>query len=104
MQDIITIQEHASQAITNAEDVATLELIRVDFLGKKGKLTEILKNLVNLSAEEKPKMGQLVNQAKRDISALIESKMFELKEKQLLEKLSAEQIDVTLPGNYQPNK
>lgn len=98
MQDIITIQEQASDAINQAQDVAGLELIRVDYLGKKGKLTEILKTLVHLSAEEKPKMGQLVNQMKREISALIESKMNELKEKQLLEKLSAERIDVTLPG------
>ena len=98
MQDIITIQEQAFEAILKAMDVATLELIRVDFLGKKGKLTEILKGLASLSAEEKPKMGQLVNQAKREISMLIETKMIELKEIQLLAKLSAEQIDVTLPG------
>lgn len=98
MQDIITIQEEASDAIAKAQDIAHLELIRVDFLGKKGRLTDILKGLAHLSAEDKPKMGQLVNQAKRDINALIETKMLELKEKQLLAKLSAEQIDVTLPG------
>lgn len=100
MQDIITIQEQAADAISKAQDVAALELIRVDFLGKKGKLTDILKGLAHLSAEEKPKMGQLVNLAKRDISTLIETKMLELKEKQLAEKLSAEQIDVTLAGRY----
>ncbi|WP_298622349.1 phenylalanine--tRNA ligase subunit alpha [uncultured Legionella sp.] len=98
MQDIITIQEQASAAISNAQDITALELIRVDFLGKKGKLTDILKGLAHLSAEEKPKIGQLVNQAKREISTLIETKMLELKEKQLLEKLTAEQIDVTLSG------
>lgn len=98
MQDLITIQEQAAAAIDKAEDVNALELIRVDFLGKKGKLTEILKGLAHLSAEEKPKVGQLVNVAKRDISLLIETKMQELKEKQLAEKLSAERIDVTLQG------
>lgn len=98
MQDIITIQEQASAAIKQAEDVSALELIRVDFLGKKGRLTEVLKGLAQLSAEEKPKVGQLVNIAKRDISLLIETKMLELKEKQLSQKLSAERIDVTLPG------
>ena len=85
MQDIITIQAQASEAIDKAQDISILELIRVDFLGKKGKLTEILKGLAGLSAEEKPKAGQLVNQAKREISTLIETKMLELKEKQLLE-------------------
>lgn len=95
---IDTIQEQASKAIKQAKDIVALEQIRVDFLGKKGKLTEILKQLANLSAEEKPKVGQLVNQAKQGISALIETKMIELKEKQLLDKLASEQIDVTLPG------
>lgn len=98
MLNTITIQEEASQAINEAHDVAALEGIRVDFLGKKGKLTEVLKSLAHLSAEERPKVGQLVNQAKQHINSLIEAKMLQLKEKQLLEKLAAEHIDVTLPG------
>jgi phenylalanyl-tRNA synthetase alpha chain len=98
MQDLITIQEQAALAINKVQDVAGLELIRIDYLGKKGKLTDILKGLAHLSAEERPKMGQLVNQIKRELSTLIENKMNELKEKQLQEKLSTEQIDVTLPG------
>ncbi|TAL66366.1 MAG: phenylalanine--tRNA ligase subunit alpha [Legionella sp.] len=100
MQDIITIQEQAAAAISKAQDVSTLESIRVEFLGKKGHLTELLKGLASLSAEEKPKMGQLVNQAKREISELIETKMEQLKEKQLTEKLAAERIDITLPGRH----
>jgi len=98
MHDISELQQQAADAINAAQDINSLEAIRVDYLGKKGKLTEILKNLVNLSAEEKPKMGQLVNQAKREVSALIEEKMLILKEQQLQKKLAAEQIDVTLPG------
>jgi phenylalanyl-tRNA synthetase alpha chain len=98
MQDIITIQEQAVAAIKGAQNLSELESIRVDFLGKKGKLTEILKGLAHLSAQEKPKVGQLVNQVKREINDLIEKKMIEFKEKQLAAKLSAERIDVTLPG------
>ncbi|MDP3561935.1 MAG: phenylalanine--tRNA ligase subunit alpha [Legionellaceae bacterium] len=98
MQDITLIQEQAFSAIEQAQDIVTLEAIRVDFLGKKGKLTDILKNLVHLPPAEKPLMGQLVNQVKRDISERIESKQLQLKEHQLQQKLSAEQIDVTLPG------
>lgn len=98
MQDIILLQQKAVQAIANANDTATLESMRIDYLGKKGQLTEILKGLSSLSPEEKPKVGQLVNQAKREISALIEEKMQQLKELQLQEKLAAESIDVTLPG------
>lgn len=98
MQDIIALQQQAADAIAQAEDVNALEAIRVDYLGKKGQLTEILKGLANLSAEEKPKVGQLVNLAKREISTLIEEKMLHLKEVQLQSKLAAECIDITLPG------
>ncbi|MGQ3892135.1 phenylalanine--tRNA ligase subunit alpha [Legionella sp. CNM-4043-24] len=98
MQDITDLQQQAAQAISAAQDVNALEAIRVDYLGKKGRLTEILKNLVNLSAEEKPKMGQLVNVVKREISTLIEDKMRLLKEENLQKKLAAERIDISLPG------
>lgn len=98
MQDILNLQKQATVLINKAEDIASLELIRIDFLGKKGKLTEILKMLSGLSAVEKPKMGQLINQVKREISTSIENKLDELKEKELLEKLSAQCIDVTLSG------
>jgi phenylalanyl-tRNA synthetase alpha chain len=98
MQDITELQQQAAAAINSANDLNTLDAIRVDYLGKKGRLTELLKNLANLSPEEKPKAGQLVNMAKRDISALIEEKMRHLKELQLQAKLASERIDVTLPG------
>lgn len=98
MQDIILLQQQAAEAIAKAQEISVLEAIRVDYLGKKGQLTEILKGLASLSPEEKPKVGQLVNQAKREISTLIEEKMLQLKEAQLQRKLDAERIDVTLPG------
>lgn len=98
MQDIILLQRQAAEAIAQAQDLTTLEALRVDYLGKKGQLTEILKGLSNLSAEEKPKVGLLINQVKREVAGLIEDKMMQLKEIQLQEKLAAERIDVTLPG------
>ncbi|MBA2648820.1 MAG: phenylalanine--tRNA ligase subunit alpha [Legionella sp.] len=98
MQDILNIQKQATDLILQAGDIPSLENIRIDFLGKKGKLTEVLKTLSGLTAEEKPKMGQLVNQVKRDISDLIEKKIDDLKEIELLKKLASECIDVTLPG------
>ncbi|WP_115332584.1 phenylalanine--tRNA ligase subunit alpha [Legionella busanensis] len=98
MQHITDLQLQAIEAIEQAQDINTLEAIRVDYLGKKGKLTEILKSLVKLSVEERPKVGQLVNQAKQTVNTHIENKLQHLKELQLKEKLSAEQIDVTLTG------
>ena len=87
MQNISLLQEQAFKEIELANDAASLEVLRVDYLGKKGKLTDILKNLVHLSAAEKPIMGQQVNQVKRDISACIEQKMLQLKEQELQRKL-----------------
>lgn len=98
MQDITELQQQAAAAINSANDLNTLDAIRVDYLGKKGRLTELLKNLANLSPEEKPRAGQMVNMAKRDISALIDEKMRHLKELQLQAKLASERIDVSLPG------
>ena len=98
MQDITTLQQLAANDIQQVHDISALEAIRVDYLGKKGKLTEILKNLASLSAEERPKVGQLINVAKREISRLVEEKMQHLKELQLQQKLEAEYIDITLPG------
>jgi phenylalanyl-tRNA synthetase alpha chain len=98
MQDINKLQELAYNAIEQAEEITVLEAIRIDFLGKKGKLTDILKSLASLAPDEKPKVGQLVNEAKREISTRIEEKMLSLKEAELQQKLTAERIDVTLPG------
>lgn len=98
MQDITELQRQAAIDVEAAQDATALESIRIDYLGKKGRLTEILKNLANLSAEEKPKVGQLINVVKRDITALIEDKMRVFKEGQLQAKLASERIDVTLPG------
>lgn len=98
MQDIITIKEQAIKAIAEAADLSALEAIRIDFLGKKGKLTDILKGLSHLSVEERPKVGQLINQAKQYVSSAIEEKILFFKEQILQTKLASEQLDVTLPG------
>ncbi|HBI21628.1 MAG TPA: phenylalanine--tRNA ligase subunit alpha [Legionella sp.] len=98
MQDLTSLQHDALAAISQAENIPTLEAIRVDYLGKKGRLTDILKTLVHLPAAEKPRIGQLVNQAKREIAEQIEQKMLALNEHLLQQKLANEHIDVSLPG------
>ncbi len=98
MQDITLLQQQAFDAIEKTETISLLEAIRVDYLGKKGRLTDILKTLVHLPPSEKPKIGLWVNQAKREITECIEQKMLQLKEQALLQKLAEDHIDVTLPG------
>ena len=72
--------------------------IRVKYLGKKGELTAIMKELKTLSKEERPKVGQLVNTARGIIEDHLKTKMDELKEHALAQKLQSEKIDLTLPG------
>ena len=98
MSDVNEILAQAKQAISQVEDIAELDKIRVDYLGKKGRLTEILKTLGKLSAEERPKVGQAVNAVKQEIAGLINDKSDVLEEALLAKKLAASAIDVTLPG------
>ena len=100
-QDLINIVEQTTHAIAQAQDLAILEQIRVQCLGKKGQLTEYLKGLGQLSAEERPQVGQAVNQAKQQIQELLEQQQQKLQTAALQTKLAAESIDVTLPGRSQ---
>lgn len=88
----------AEQAVSSSSDVPALEEVRVAFLGKKGKLTALLKGLGQLSAEERPAAGQKINVAKQAIQEKIHTRSELLKQKALDEKLSKESLDVTLPG------
>jgi phenylalanyl-tRNA synthetase alpha chain len=98
MQDLAVLQQSALKAIQDASDLQVLEAIRVEYLGKKGKLTDLLKNLAYLAPDEKPKVGQWVNQLKKEIVEAIEYRFQEMKSIELQKKLTQEAIDVTLPG------
>lgn len=99
MQDaIVHLEKEALDAIDAAERLDALEAIRVDFLGKKGRLTDLLKGVSSLPVEEKPKVGQVVNQVKRTIVSRLEEKNEAIRKVLLEEKLASERIDVTLPG------
>lgn len=100
MQDILLLKHQALKAIAEATDETSLEAFRVEYLGKKGRLTDILRGLANLSVEEKPKVGQLVNQVKQEISSQIRERLTQFKANALKTKLEAERIDVTLPGRF----
>lgn len=87
----------AEAAANEALDEKQIEEIRVKYLGKKGELTSLLKQMGGLSPEERPKMGQLVNDAKAKVESLIAERRARLKEKATELKLKAETIDITLP-------
>lgn len=92
------IKEAAIQALEEAKSMDYLNEQKVRFLGKKGELTTILKGMGKLSAEERPIVGQLANEARDEINQVLERKMAELKAAVQEAKLVSETLDVTLPG------
>ncbi len=92
------LRDSSIKAILEADDIELLESLRVKYLGKKGDLTGILRQMGKLSAEERPVMGQLANQLRGDIEAAIEQRKAELGSKLMELKLERETVDVTLPG------
>ena len=92
------LREASIRAILESEDVDSLEALRVKYLGKKGELTGILRQMGRLSAEERPVMGQLANQLRADIEAAIDARKQVLSSAMMEKKLEAEAVDVTLPA------
>lgn len=92
------LREASIRAILESEDVESLEALRVKYLGKKGELTGILRQMGGLSAEDRPVMGQLANKLRADIEAAIEARRQVLASALMEKKLEAESVDVTLPA------
>ena len=100
MADLESIKERSQTLISGADDLEALETLRVELLGKKGELTDLLKSLGSLPPAERPVQGEKINQVKRELSdALTEKKAILLKNR-LDAKLVAESVDVTLPGRH----
>jgi phenylalanyl-tRNA synthetase alpha chain len=100
-QQLEAIRSTAQQALDSCKDAKVLETLRVQYLGKKGELTGILKQMGKLSPEERPAMGQLANQVRADIEAALAEKQQKLSEALLAHKLESETLDITLPGKTQ---
>ena len=96
------LREKALSAITDAPSEELLETLRVQYLGKKGELTAILRQMGKLTPEERPVMGQLANQLRAEIEDAIDLRKTILSKAILEKQLEAEAVDVTLPGKAQP--
>lgn len=92
------LKTKALEQIAAATDVKELNAVRVAYLGKKGPITDLLKGMGKLPAEERPKMGALVNVVREEVTAQLEERMAILEEQAINEKLQSETIDITLPG------
>lgn len=97
-EQIENLKNQALEEIAKSESSKELNDLRVKYLGKKGELTSILRGMGELSPEERPKMGALVNSAKQEVENEIQEKEKELAKKELQERLENEEIDITLPS------
>ena len=97
-----SLREASIKAINESDNPESIEALRVKYLGKKGELTGILRQMGKLSPEERPAMGQLANQLRAEIEEAIELRKTILSKAILEKQLEAETVDVTLPGEAQP--
>ncbi len=95
---LLQMKEEVIEKINTAKSVDVVEQLRVEFLGKKGKITDILKGLKDLSVEEKKEIGKLANDVKTELESKIEKAVEIISEREIEEKLAKENFDITFPG------
>ncbi|MCR4673451.1 MAG: phenylalanine--tRNA ligase subunit alpha [Lachnospiraceae bacterium] len=106
---LLEIQKKALEQIANAKELDSLNDVRVSILGKKGEMTAILKGMKDVSPEDRPKVGQMVNETREAIEAKLSEAKANLEKKEMEDRLAMETIDVTLPakknkiGHRHPN-
>lgn len=101
MENLAALTEEALKLVEEAQDLAGLDHIRVEYLGKKGQLTALLKGLGKLSAEERPAAGAEINKAKQKVQERIAQRKSDMEQAAIAAKLASETIDVTLAGRGQ---
>lgn len=97
-QELQSLKQQALVELSQVDNMDALNELRVKYLGKKGSLTSALKGMGALSAEERPRIGQIVNDIRAEIEAILQTKSENYKQVELARKLASEKIDVTLPG------
>lgn len=99
MKDKLEMIKHSAiTSIETANSLAVLEELRVQYLGKKGELTAVLRNMKDLSNEERPVVGQIANEVRADIEASLANKKVALESAEQNKKLQEEVLDITMPG------
>lgn len=96
------IKSRAENEVRGVSDEAALTNAKARFLGKRGSITELLKQMPDVSPAERPLMGKLINEVKRSVEDLIERRWEELRQEERSRRLREEKVDVTLPGRRVP--
>ncbi len=97
-EQVKQIEKSALEELNSCTELKALEETRVKYLGKKGELTALLKQMGSLSKEERPIIGSMVNKLRDELEEIISSKEEILKKEEIAKKLESEKIDVTLPS------
>ncbi len=100
-EELDLLQQAATEAISNASGLNELDELRVHYLGKKGKITEQLKNLSKLPGDQRREAGQAINKVKQVVQQLLEDKKAQLETLRIAQQLKDETIDISLPGRQQ---
>mgnify|MGYP004560183713 FL=1 len=93
------IEEIAEKELLNCNNSKELDELRIKYLGKKGELTHVLRGMKDLSKEERPIIGEIVNKLRDKLNNIIEEKEHQFEEQELLNKIESEKIDITLPSS-----
>lgn len=99
-EELEALKKQALEELTKVDSLDLLKDLKVKYLGKKGPMTEILRGMGKLAAEERPKIGQIVNDIKTELQKVVEEKAKLLEQKALEYKLANEKVDITLPGRH----
>ncbi|HAC62401.1 MAG TPA: phenylalanine--tRNA ligase subunit alpha [Cyanothece sp. UBA12306] len=100
--ELQTLQQQAQEAISAVANLEELEQLRINYLGKKGQLSQILRGMGKLSAEERPRVGSLANEVKEALQESLDKQRLALQTAQIQAQLAAETLDVTMPGVSRP--
>ncbi|MDJ0731902.1 MAG: phenylalanine--tRNA ligase subunit alpha [Crocosphaera sp.] len=100
--ELQTLQQEAEKEITAVDSLEALEQLRINYLGKKGKLSQILRGMGKLSPEERPRVGSLANEVKEALQSNLDHQRNTLETAKLKAQLATETLDVTMPGVSRP--
>ena len=103
MSELRELLEQALNEVAGSEDERSLDDTRIRYLGKRGEITQRLKQLGSLPGAERPAAGQAINQAKQQVREALDRRKTELRQEQLSQRLARERIDISLPGRGQRN-
>ena len=98
IDDLVKLEEEAKELVTSADDAAKLEAARVELLGRKGRITGLMRMMGKLAPEDRPMMGKRANEMRQLIEGMLDERTTEMKAAALKHALEHEAVDITLPG------